>query len=57
MEKENKPAVRITVDIREGPASPAQFAVWKRFWVKVIADANHDLVGNNTTEALKEEQK
>jgi len=54
VEPENKPNVRIVIDIRGGPATPAQLAVWKRFWTKLIADANHDLVGSQTNNIPKE---
>jgi hypothetical protein len=54
MDQGNKLNLRITVDIRIGPASSAQQAAWKRFWTKLIADANHDLIENQANSILKE---
>jgi hypothetical protein len=28
----------VTLDIKPGPASPAQKQAWKRFWQKLIAE-------------------
>jgi hypothetical protein len=41
MEPVNKPSIIIKVDILPGPASPLQKATWRRFWIKLIADANN----------------
>jgi hypothetical protein len=34
-----KKAIKLTVDIRPGPASPVQQQTWQRFWLSLIAQA------------------
>jgi hypothetical protein len=34
--------IKVTVDIRRGPASPAQKFAWKRFWQKLISEVKRD---------------
>jgi len=36
---QEKQQIRVTIDIRKGPVSPAQQRAWNRFWVKIISDA------------------
>ena len=54
MKPVNEPSVTVKVDIHPGPASPLQMAAWKRFWAKVITDANHDRAENHATDAVTE---
>jgi len=35
--------LRVTVDIRPGPVSPAQGQAWKRFWQKMIAETKSEV--------------
>jgi hypothetical protein len=49
-----KPVVTVKVEVHPGPASPAQLAAWRRFWAKMVASANHDLVKNQTSNVMKE---
>lgn len=50
----NKPALTVKVEIHPSPASPAQQEAWRWFWVKLIADTNHDLIKSQTNNARKE---
>ena len=34
---------KLTVDIRFGPATPAQSASWRRFWAKVMSEVNEEI--------------
>lgn len=38
----NKQAIRVIVDIKPGPTTPAQKQVWKRFWQKLISEGKGD---------------
>lgn len=38
----DKAPIKVTVDIRSAPTSPAQKQVWKRFWQKLIAEVKGD---------------
>lgn len=42
-----KTEVKVKIDIRPGPASPAQKAVWGKFWQKLIAEAKENPKGGN----------
>ena len=33
-----KDTIKVKVDIRPGPVSPAQKQAWRRFWQKLIAE-------------------
>lgn len=35
----NTQIVKLTVDIRPGPAPPAQKAAWRKFWARLIGEA------------------
>ena len=54
MGSENKSTVRVKVDIQPGLPSTGQLAAWRRFWAKLIVDANHDRVESHTNDAMKE---
>ena len=34
--------IRVKIDIRPGPASPAQKVAWRRFWQKLIAEVKSE---------------
>jgi len=38
----NKPQVKATLNIRPGPASPAQKAAWHELWAKILADVKNE---------------
>jgi hypothetical protein len=35
-------SIKVVVDIKPGPASPAQKQAWKRFWGKLISEVKAD---------------
>ena len=40
--KSTKTAIKLTVDIRPRPASPAQKQAWRRFWQKIISGVKEE---------------
>lgn len=40
--------VKVTVDIRPGPASPAQLEAWDKFWQQVISETSARLRNERT---------
>ncbi|MBU2535415.1 MAG: hypothetical protein KKD83_04515 [Chloroflexi bacterium] len=37
-----KTPIKVTVDIRPGPASPAKQAQWRRVWRKLVTEAKQE---------------
>ena len=35
-----KPELKVTVNIKSGKATPAQLQAWRKFWQRVITEAN-----------------
>ena len=38
----NKRIIKLTVDIRRGPVTPAQKTAWRKFWARLISEAKRE---------------
>ena len=54
--KTRKTEVKLTLDVRAGPVSPAQKTVWKRFWSNLIAEAKVGEGADNHTQPSSAQQ-
>jgi len=43
MIKSDRAPVKVTVNIKPGPVSPAQKQAWRRFWQKLIAQVQEEV--------------
>jgi len=44
LKDQKKQQIRVTIDIKKEPVSPAQQRAWDRFWAKIISDTKADMI-------------
>jgi hypothetical protein len=42
MNDTRKKEYKVTINLKPGPASPAQYALWRKFWQRVIVETKKE---------------